>query len=122
MEVPLPRLGHGKDTDVSERDVDRAVGSGRYPGVRARTRSANGRKMSVDPGDDTPHDEVFPDACPLALRPPPLRAARQPAGRHHGDEWTGRAVANERVGDVGESQADDERRGRAPEAVQEVKD
>src|SRR2546425_11376876 len=106
MEVPLPGLRYGEEADVSEGDVDRPVPSCGHPGNRAGACPANGRKMDVDPGDDRPHHEVFPDAGPLTLRSLTLRADRQPTRWHHDDERTCGPVSNERIGNVRESQAD----------------
>src|SRR6266516_700214 len=91
------------------------------PIARALAVRVVGRWMSTH-GTTVRTTKSFPDAGPLTFRSLPLRADRQPAGWHHDNERTCGPVSNERVGEVRESQANHERRGRSPEPVQEVQD
>src|SRR4029077_20832063 len=81
-----------------------------------------GGEMRVGPRDDRPDDEVLPCSGPFARRTLTLRTDGEAARRHDGDERARGSGLNEGVRYVGEAEADDERRRRSPETVQEVED
>src|SRR5580765_7380327 len=107
---------------MAQRDVDCAVASRGDAGNCTPGGNSLGGEMRVGPRDDRPDDEVLPRSGPFARRTLTLRTDGQAARRHDGDERARGSGPNEGVRYVGEAEADDERRRRPPETVQEVED